>query len=69
MPGAALKPPGEGRDDPRTQAVKAGKMTGMTDQARAHWAFQPLKPLDTVLRKAIAVRVPLWPSIRTHWPL
>jgi len=32
-----------GAPDPRTKAAAAAKLTGLTDQARAHWAYQPVK--------------------------
>ena len=36
-----------GAPDPRvTSSGAAGKLTGLTDEARAHWAFQPVKKPD-----------------------
>ncbi len=37
-----------GAPDPRTQAVKSGKLSGMTDKARAHWAYQPMKHYKSI---------------------
>ncbi len=31
-----------GAPDPRKEAQKSAKLSGMTDKARAHWAFQPM---------------------------
>ena len=32
-----------GAPDPRGRRRQAGKLTGLTDKARAHWAYQPVK--------------------------
>ena len=32
-----------GAPDPRKTPTKSGKLSGMTDKARAHWAYQPVK--------------------------
>jgi Protein of unknown function (DUF1553)/Protein of unknown function (DUF1549)/Planctomycete cytochrome C len=32
-----------GAPDPRKVPAKQGKLTGLTEQARAHWAYQPVK--------------------------
>jgi hypothetical protein len=32
-----------GAPDPRTAPVKAAKLSGLSDKARAHWAYQPVK--------------------------
>ncbi len=37
-----------GAPDPRKEAVKNGKLSGLTDKARAHWAYQPIKNYRTV---------------------
>jgi hypothetical protein len=33
-----------GAPDPRTGGTVAAKLSGLTDKARAHWAYQPIKP-------------------------
>jgi hypothetical protein len=50
-----------GAPDPRKAAAgTAGKLTGLTDKARAHWAFQPVKepPVPTV-KNAAWVKTPV----------
>jgi hypothetical protein len=37
-----------GAPDPRKEAVKVAKLSGLTDKARAHWAYQPLKNYKTI---------------------
>jgi hypothetical protein len=37
-----------GAPDPRKEAVKVTKLSGLTDKARAHWAYQPVKNYRTV---------------------
>src|ERR1700733_3079324 len=32
-----------GAPDPRTAAAKVSKLSGLTDEARNHWSFQPVK--------------------------
>jgi len=48
-----------GAPDPRTVGG-AGKLTGLSDKARAHWAYQPVKepPVPSV-QKADWVRTPV----------
>ncbi|MDB5296729.1 MAG: hypothetical protein JWO31_2712, partial [Phycisphaerales bacterium] len=35
-----------GAPDPRTAGAGGAKLTGLTDTAKHHWAFQPVKPVD-----------------------
>src|SRR5215207_1560373 len=37
-----------GAPDPRIEAKKQGKLTGMTDKARQHWAYQPIANYKTI---------------------
>jgi len=37
-----------GAPDPRKEAAKVTKLSGLTDKARAHWAYQPIKNYRTV---------------------
>jgi mono/diheme cytochrome c family protein len=37
-----------GAPDPRKEAVKSSKLTGLNDKARQHWAYQPVKPYQTI---------------------
>src|SRR5688572_2019826 len=37
-----------GAPDPRKEPAKQGKLTGLTDQARSHWAYQPIKSYKTI---------------------
>ena len=37
-----------GAPDPRKEAAKATKLSGMTDKARAHWAYQPMKHYKSI---------------------
>ncbi len=52
-----------GAPDPRKEAAKATKLTGMTDKARAHWAFQPVKHYKSIpipkVKNAGWVRTPI----------
>lgn len=53
-----------GAPDPRTEAVKAGgKLSGLTDKARSHWAYQPVKNYRTIpipkTKNAAWVRTPV----------
>ena len=32
-----------GAPDPRTEVAKTKKLTGLSDEARSHWAYQPIK--------------------------
>ena len=52
-----------GAPDPRTGPVKVAKLTGMTDKARAHWAFQPMKHYKSIavpkVKNAGWVRTPI----------
>ena len=52
-----------GAPDPRTAVVKAAKLSGMTDKARAHWAFQPMKHYKSIalpkVKNAAWVRTPI----------
>ncbi len=50
-----------GAADPRTSTVAtASKLTGLTDKARAHWAYQPVKqPAVPQVKNAAWVRMPV----------
>jgi hypothetical protein len=52
-----------GAPDPRVAAAPdaaAGKLTGLTDEARAHWAFQPVKkPEIPAVKDAAWVKTPV----------
>jgi hypothetical protein len=52
-----------GAPDPRKEAVKSEKLSGMTDKAKAHWAFQPLKHYKSIpvpkVKNAGWVRTPI----------
>jgi hypothetical protein len=37
-----------GAPDPRKEPAKQGKMSGLTDQAKSHWAFQPVKNYKSI---------------------
>ena len=52
-----------GAPDPRKEAQKSAKLSGMTDKARAHWAFQPMKHYKSIpipkVKNAGWVRTPI----------
>ena len=49
-----------GAPDPRESAPGAAKLTGLTDDARAHWAFQPVKnPAVPAVKDAAWVKTPV----------
>lgn len=37
-----------GAPDPRKEPAKQGKLSGMTDKARSHWAYQPIKNFKSI---------------------
>src|SRR5205814_1044241 len=49
-----------GAPDPRSAAPGAGKLTGLNDKARAHWAYQPVKdPQVPEVKETTWVRNPI----------